>query len=127
MAAELQRLGVTDPVFVTNYQWTAILRFYRIDARQIDGATRPSHFTQVPEQLAGRDRAYVFADGFLQDGSTASFDTKKILAKFPLVVRGEEVGVLWLLEYSRSGGTKGHATATVNAGRLDQTPSIRPP
>src|SRR5260221_900240 len=59
VAASLGRSG-NEPIFATNYQWTALLRFHRIDARQIDGLTRPSHFTQHPESLAGRDRVLVF-------------------------------------------------------------------
>lgn len=115
LAAVLGQLGANEPVYVPSYQWTALLRFHHIDARQIDGITRPSHFTQNPERLAGRDHAYVFAEGFLPESHVAGFAPARIVGKFPLVVRGQEVGVFWLLEYTRPAAATGHAAA----GRLD--------
>ncbi|MDB5311943.1 MAG: hypothetical protein JWO38_6145 [Gemmataceae bacterium] len=123
----LRRLGAAEPVYVPSYQWTALLRFHQIDARQIDGMTRPSHFTQVPEGPAGRDHAFVFAEGFLPESYVVGFGPPRILGKFPLVVRGEEVAVFWLLEYSRSEGVAGHAAATAGGGRLDQPPQPASP
>lgn len=100
MAKELlAAVGPREPVFATSYQWTALLRFHGLDARQIDGLTRPSHFTQFPETLAGHDRALVFAEGFLPEAYAKGFDPPRILGKYPLIVRGQEVGVLWLMEY----------------------------
>lgn len=101
VASRLAAQGEREPIFATSYQWTALLRFHRLDARQIDGITRPSHFTQHPDKLAGRDRALVFAEGFLPEEYVAGFAAPKILGRFPLVVRGEEVGVYWLIEYAR--------------------------
>ena len=119
VAAVLGQLGPNEPVYVPSYQWTALLRFHHIDARQIDGMTRPSHFTQNPERLAGRDHAYVFAEGFLPESHVAGFAPARIVGKFPLVVRGQEVGVFWLLEYARPAVATGHAAATGRADRLD--------
>ena len=97
-----------EPIFATSYQWTALLRFHHLDARQIDGITRPSHFTQIPETLANHDRALVFAEGYLPEPYAKGFEPPRIVGKFPLVVRGEEVGVMWLLEYVKPG----HSTAS---------------
>jgi hypothetical protein len=127
LAGVLQQLGAAEPVYVPSYQWTALLRFHQIDARQIDGMTRPSHFTQTPEGPAGRDHALVFAEGFLPESYVAGFDQPRIRGKFPLVVRGQEVAVFWLLEYSRSNGAAGHASAGTRGGRLDQPPQAATP
>ncbi|MFO0802355.1 MAG: glycosyltransferase family 39 protein [Gemmataceae bacterium] len=100
LAADLRS---PEPVFATSYQWTSLLRFHHVDARQIDGITRPSHFTQFPEHLADCDRALVFSEGFLPEPHVAGFDPPRIVGKYPLIVRGEEVGVMWLIEYVKPG------------------------
>lgn len=97
----LQEMNAREPVFVPSYQWAALLQFHRIDARQIAGLTRPSHFTQFPETPEGRERVLVFAEGFLPEEYVAGFDRPRIVRKFPVMVRGREVAVYWLLEYSR--------------------------
>ena len=66
-----------------------------------------------------RDRVLVFGEGFLPPTFAEGFDTPKIVKRFSLVVRGQEVGVYWLLEYSRSGGANGHARAAAASPRLD--------
>ena len=99
------------PVYVPSYQWTALLRFHHIDARQIDGLTRPSHFTQRPERLDDKEAVYVFSEGFLPPEYVGGFGPARIKGKFPLVVRGEEVAVFWLLEYTRPAVATGHAAA----------------
>jgi len=107
-----------EPVYASSYQWTALLRFHRVDARQIDGLTRPSHFTQRPESIADRDRALVFAEGFLPEEHVKGFGPPRILGKYPLVVRGQEVSVMWLIEYVKPGaGT---------ASRTDEGPVKTP-
>jgi hypothetical protein len=103
VAATLRESNPAEPVYVPSYQWAAMLRFHRVDARQIAGMTRPSHFTQHPERPTDREHVLVFAEGFLPPEYAAGFGPPRIVKKFPLVVRGEEVGVYWLLEYSRPG------------------------
>ena len=52
------------PVYTDTYQWVAILRFCGVDARQIDGLTRPSHFTQGRrEHYTDVPRGYLLWDG----------------------------------------------------------------
>jgi 4-amino-4-deoxy-L-arabinose transferase-like glycosyltransferase len=100
--ARLPDCGGPAPVFATNYQWTALLRFIGVDAHQVAGFGRPSHFTQTPERPAEYDRVYVFSEGFLPEQYVPGF-VPRIVGRFPLVVRGQEVAVLWLLEYARPG------------------------
>ncbi len=109
LRASLQELQAGEPVYVASYQWAALLQFHQIDARQIDGMTRPSHFTQHPERPADRDHVYVFAEGFLPPNYVTEFGPPRIVQKFPLVVRGREVGVYWLLEYAKPAAATGHA------------------
>ena len=71
--------------------------------------------TQTPERPTDRDRVYVFAEGFLPPEYVAGFDPPRIVARFPLEVRGTPVTVFWLLEYARPAGSAA-------AGRLDRTP-----
>ncbi len=52
-----------NPVYTDSYQWVALLRFCGVDARQIDGLTRPSHFTQRPEHYTDVAKGFVFWDG----------------------------------------------------------------
>lgn len=52
------------PVYTDTYQWVAILRFCGVDAHQIDGLTRPSHFTQGRrEHYTDVPRGYLLWDG----------------------------------------------------------------
>lgn len=127
LAETLQQLGANEPVYVPSYQWAALLRFYRIDARQIEGITRPSHFTQFPERLDDRDHAFVFSEGFLTPEYVAKFNERRILKRFPLIVRGEEVGVFWLLEYSRSDELSNRSAAASKGSPLDQPRSSGSP
>jgi hypothetical protein len=122
LAAALPRHGDPAPVFVPTYQWTALLRFHRIDARQIDGMSRPSHFTQLPERPADHDRVYVWSEGFLPPEFAAGFGTPKIVGKYPLMVRGKQVTVFWLLEYARAEGSAGRVAGSASAARLDRGP-----
>lgn len=119
--------ATAGPVFVPSYQWTALLRFHHLDARQVADLSRPSHFTQNPQRPADHDHVYVFAEGFLPAEFVEGFGPPRIIQKFPLMVRGQEVGVFWLLEYSRSQGSPGVAVGQPPPGRLDQPASAPPP
>ncbi len=107
--AAVDRLPEKRPVFTDTYQWVALLRFVGVDARQIDGVTRPSHFTQLPEKLTDHPRGYLF-----WDGDPWTFDperpNRKLLSSdglgkrtpivaFPLHVRGELVAGFVIWEY----------------------------
>ena len=110
VADALDRAGERGPVYVKSYQWTAVLRYGRIDARQLPGVTRPSHFTQHPDRPAG-DRVIVFADELVPQQYVPGYGPPTILGRFPLVVRGRELETYWLLEYSRSRGPDGVASS----------------
>ena len=45
-AKDLEAAGYHGPVDAPTYQWVSVLRWYGIDARQMDAASRPSHFTE---------------------------------------------------------------------------------
>jgi hypothetical protein len=91
--------GEPIPVFVPLYQNVSALRFFGIDARQIDGFSRPSHFTRPPERPQEHDRVYIFAEA-LSPEMIAGFGPPEPIAQVPLVVRGEAMTVycVWLLK-----------------------------
>ena len=93
--------GRNLPVYVPSYQWTALLHFHGLDARQIAGATRPSNFTLRPEHLTDADRAYVFSEGPLPPALAPGYGPPRIVGNFPLDVRGERLTVYQLLVYTR--------------------------
>jgi 4-amino-4-deoxy-L-arabinose transferase-like glycosyltransferase len=123
VAADLPSAGDPAPVFADTYQWTALLRFQQIDAKQIDGISRPSHFTQTPERPTQYDRVYVFAEGFLPPEFVRGFPfPPRIVGRYPLVVRGQEVAVFWLMEYAKPDGGAGNAARPAAPARLDPRP-----
>jgi hypothetical protein len=89
------------PVYTPLYQNTALLQFHGVEARQLDGVSRPSHFTMPPRSLTEVDRAYVFNEGPLFPEQAPGFGPPEIVANFPLVVRGELYTVYQILRYTR--------------------------
>jgi 4-amino-4-deoxy-L-arabinose transferase-like glycosyltransferase len=80
--------GEQLPVYVETYQMAALLRFQGIDARQIDGASRPSHFTQTPHRMADAARSYVVWDGRPRPELTDGCELVEVVAAYPILVRG---------------------------------------
>lgn len=101
LAADLQAVGYSGPVYTTTYQWTALLRWVGIDARQIDGFSRPSHFTTPPQSPRGLPKAIVCADGILPPEVMVGFGPPRVVASYPVLVRGQPYQQLLWLEYSR--------------------------
>jgi 4-amino-4-deoxy-L-arabinose transferase-like glycosyltransferase len=123
-ADDLRAAGHTGAVYVTTYQWAALLRWHGVDARQIDGASRPSQFTSPPDSPAGLARAVVCAEGVLPEGLMRSFGPPRFMRHYPVVVRGVPCQELWWMEYSaRDSAPKADRDTT----RLDQKPSAPPP
>jgi hypothetical protein len=85
IAARGERL----PVYVETYQMACLLRYRGIDARQIDGASRPSHFTQTPHRVGDVGRAYVVWDGYPHDAVEDGCVRAEVVGAFPLTVRGK--------------------------------------
>ncbi len=90
------------PVYATSYQSVAQLRFHGVDARQIDGATRPSNFTLKPERLTDVDRAYVVSECTLPEQLAPGFDPPQVVAAVPLTVRGETLTYYLVFLYTKS-------------------------
>jgi 4-amino-4-deoxy-L-arabinose transferase-like glycosyltransferase len=102
VAAELRQREPL-PVYVPTYQWTALLRFHGVDARQLDGVSRPSHFTSRSESLSGSERSYLFSEGAFPPELTPEFGPPEIVRVYPLVVRGTTVATYYLLLYVKRG------------------------
>jgi len=124
VAAELRSAGYTGPVYVMNYQWTALLRWQGVDARQIPGATRPSHFTQRDEPAVNPSSSVVFLEAAspIQGSSeVAGFGRTRAASGYLMRVRGWDCTVCWLIDCSEKGVGIGRQPVGVVAGRLDQS------
>ena len=97
VAATVRASGL--PVYTPTYQWTALLRFYGADARQMDGVSRPSHFTTPPQHLTDCDRALVFNECPLPAELAPGFCLPGVMSTYPLRVRGKVVGGYFLMLY----------------------------
>jgi hypothetical protein len=109
----LRRQPDHPPVFTDTYQTAALLRFHGVDARQEEGVHRPSQFTQTPERMADHPVAYYFSNGPLEAmkdqnavagafaSHVAGFDRPRLIAEFPLIVRGERCDTYTLFCYRR--------------------------
>lgn len=108
---ELDRLPEKLPVYTDTYQWVATLRFCGIDAHQIDGLTRPSHFTQRSEHFTDVEKGYVFWDGdpwtFMPEKPNRALlprdgiDEPRRVVGLPVDVRGERWAEMVLWRYER--------------------------
>ncbi len=113
VAEHIRARGEELPVYTPRYQLTAMLRFQGLNAQQIDGITRPSHFTQRPQHLTDVDRAYVVSERPLPEEFSPGFNAPELIADFPIIVRGELSRTLFLWRYSMPAVAKVEAHSTV--------------
>ena len=76
-------------MFAPDYQTVAALRYFGVDARQIDGVTRPSHFTVPPERPEDYPDVYLVLEAPPNTVATPDVLPPGAVAVIPLVVRGE--------------------------------------
>ena len=93
--------GEAIPVYADSYQLTSWLRFQNLPARQVEGATRPSHFTRPPQRLADVDRAYVVTNLPLPGNLTEGFELPDLIASVPMNIRGTTEGSLNIRLYRK--------------------------
>jgi len=120
----LRAAGHTGPVYVATYQWAALLRWHGVDARQMDGASRPSQFTNPPNSPTGLARAVVCAEGVLPERLVEGFGPPRLVHSYPVVVRGVRCQELWWIEYS---ARKSAPEANWDESRLDRSSGAQPP
>lgn len=89
------------PLYTETYQWVALLRFHGLDARQIDGVSRPSHFTQTPQHITDVPEAYVLWENKLSPKLLEGLGEPVLVAEFPLIVRGEPATTFYLWKVMR--------------------------
>jgi hypothetical protein len=123
LAADLRAAGYSGPVHVPTYQWTAILRWHGIDARQIEGMSRASHFTgrgtDCPPVL-------VFTEAPSRPAEFSRFGPPQSAACYPIIVRGVPHEPCWLLDYSEGTAIRHGGNTFLGAARLDPTPRPAP-
>ena len=115
VAKELHERAENRPVFAVDYQWVSFLRFYGVDARQLAGVTRSSHFTQRPEQLTDHPQALFFSDYDPPESCFTGVAEKNRVADVEFAMRGTQIGVYHIWECRRAedwnppnaGGTPG--------------------
>jgi len=86
---KIREQGELLPVYTDTYQLTSLLRFQSLDARQIFGLTRPSHFTRPPRRLTDVDRAYVVLETPLPSEFSEGYPPPRLIADIPVVYRGQ--------------------------------------
>jgi 4-amino-4-deoxy-L-arabinose transferase-like glycosyltransferase len=124
VAADLRAAGHTEPVYAATYQWTALLRWHGVDARQIHGVSRPSHFTTMPETPVGKAHAVVCSEEFLPAQLVTGFGPPRVVACYPVLVRGRLYQQLCWIEYAvPPARTAGEG----EKGRLDRLTGVPPP
>lgn len=122
VAADLRASGYAGPVYAVNYQWTALLRREGIDARQIPGVSRPSHFTERPAPPPDPARVVVFIDSAAPDPELPpGFGPPRDEAVYPLWVRGSRFAVCRVIDCSDPGAGIGRPRPGNFAERLDPT------
>lgn len=103
IAARIRERGESLPVYTDTYQFTALLRFQSLNAEQVAGLTRPSHFTRPPRHLMDVDRAYVVSERPLPEAFSQGFPPPELVASIPVVYRGKTDKTLNIWLYSRTG------------------------
>jgi 4-amino-4-deoxy-L-arabinose transferase-like glycosyltransferase len=88
--------GEQLPIYVETYQMAARLRFLGLDARQVDGVSRPSHFTQLHEHPSDSRRGYIVWEGFPKAHQIDDARIVEIVEPFPVVV-GEQTQAYYML------------------------------
>ncbi len=126
VASDLHAAGYTGPVYVPTYQWTALLRWHGIDARQLEGMSRPSHFTQHGCPPPDPSQVLVFTEAPVRPTEFPGFGPPRSAACYPLVVRGTQREPCWLLDYSEPAGAAGRMNTVAGAGHLDPPPHYPP-
>lgn len=104
IANRIGERGESLPVYTDTYQSTALLRFQSLDARQVAGFSRPSHFTRPPRHLTDVKRAYLVSERPLPEAFCEGFAPPELVASVPVVYRGKTDKVLSIWLYSMPGG-----------------------
>ena len=90
------------PIYTPTYQWVSMFRYRGIPARQLPAdVSRPSHFTQEPDELKNIDRMLVWNEGPLHPDWAPEFGLPELIETYPIVVRGETITYFHLLLYKR--------------------------
>jgi 4-amino-4-deoxy-L-arabinose transferase-like glycosyltransferase len=126
IAKDVQAAGYDGPVYTPNYQWTAILRWHGIDARQIDDTLRASHFTEHGCPPLDEIHGLVFAEAPEQPSEFHGLGPPQGAVCYPLVVRGVSLESCWVLDYSERGIAAGGQHAVAFTRRLDPAPPNPP-
>lgn len=111
ISQKVRQASPETPVLTTSYQETAQLRFQGINAHQIPGATRPSHFTQEPKRFDVEKELILLTESPWNPNFGDEYNPPEVLGQVPLQVRGELQTYHRLLRYTRKQSTTDRAEA----------------
>jgi 4-amino-4-deoxy-L-arabinose transferase-like glycosyltransferase len=123
VAADLAAMGYAGPVATPTYQWTAILRWHGVDARQMEGVSRPSHFTRSGLATTTPTRDLLFLVAPSVEACVPQFGKPRFVLSYPFRVRELEYEPCWLLGFSDRAADPRQSLAPVATGHLDPAPS----
>jgi hypothetical protein len=101
IAEELKKHSEYGPVYVPTYQWVAQLRFQGIDAHQVYGVWRPSHFTQKKHEALTDVPQCLYFGYPLEPEFTEGVAERDRRGPFEFRIRGEASDVYQLWFYQR--------------------------
>jgi len=102
VAAELKTHPEVGTVFAPDYQWVSYMRFNGIDAHQLAGVWRPSHFTQNREEkLADYPQCHFVSSYGVSGKFLEGVEEKNRFGHYEFRVRGEEFAIYQVWEYKR--------------------------
>lgn len=101
IAEIIRRQNSRLPTYTGSYQMTSLLRFQSLDARQIDGMTRPSHFTRPPRHLTDAPEAFVVAETRLAKEFCEGFAPPADVGEVAVQYRGKTDRVYKIWRYTK--------------------------
>lgn len=94
-----------EPVLVPTYQWTAMLRWEGVDAKQIPNYVRPSHFTLTePVEPCATPSVLSWTDAGEHPDPLRCYPVRTVLSQSRAVVDGTTVLVRELVRFERGPG-----------------------
>ncbi len=91
----------SEPVFTTEYQWTGYLRYQNIGAYQLAGVGRSSQYVLESPVACDFKSILLLAPDDFSDSTVSCFPNRRVVAHFPVTVRGDTVSQMKLIEYTK--------------------------
>ncbi len=102
VAQDLHKTGYTGPVYAGTYQWVSLLRWYGVDARQMEEVSRPSHFTERANPPVDKRQYVLFLESSnpSPEAECGKFGKFRVLTTHQLIIRGVPGPFFHILDFS---------------------------